>query len=52
VAVDSLAIRDLGGRFFGDYDARAKRKVVVLGGTFAGGLFPDQDPVGHRPLHQ
>jgi putative ABC transport system permease protein len=51
VAVDYLAIRDWGvrsGRFFSDDDVRANRKVAVLGGTVADGLFPDQDPVGQE----
>jgi putative ABC transport system permease protein len=51
VAVDFLAIRDWGvksGRFFDDDDVRANRKVAVLGGTVADGLFPDQDPVGQE----
>jgi putative ABC transport system permease protein len=51
VAVDFLAIRDWGaksGRFFDDEDVRANRKVAVLGGTVADGLFPDQDPVGQE----
>jgi putative ABC transport system permease protein len=51
VAVDFLAIRDWGvksGRFFDDEDVRANRKVAVLGGTVAAGLFPDQDPVGQE----
>jgi putative ABC transport system permease protein len=51
VAVDFMAIRDWGvksGRFFDDDDVRANRKVAVLGGTVADGLFPDQDPVGQE----
>jgi putative ABC transport system permease protein len=51
VAVDFLSIRDWGvrsGRFFDEDDVRASRKVAVLGGTVADGLFPDQDPVGQE----
>jgi putative ABC transport system permease protein len=46
-----LAIRDWGvrsGRFFDDDNVRTNRKVAVLGGTVADGLFPDQDPVGQE----
>jgi ABC-type antimicrobial peptide transport system permease subunit len=36
------------GWFFFDDDVRANRKVAVLGGTVADGLFPDQGPVGQE----
>ena len=51
VATDYLAIRDWGvtsGDLFTDDDARAKRKVAVLGATIVKNLFPDSDPVGSQ----
>ncbi len=51
VATDYALIRDWtteSGTFFQDADARALRKVAVLGKTVAEALFPGQDPVGQR----
>jgi putative ABC transport system permease protein len=36
------------GRFFGEEDIRASRRVVVIGGRARATLFPDADPVGRE----
>jgi len=51
VDVDYLTIRDWSltdGSFFGDEDLASNRKVVILGSTVAGALFPYGDPVGQE----
>jgi putative ABC transport system permease protein len=39
-------VPQVGGRFFGDADVRARRRVVFLGDRLAQGLFGTGDPVG------
>ena len=49
VSTDYFAIRDwdvASGAAFADEDVRAKRRVVLLGNTVAGNLFPAGDAVG------
>jgi putative ABC transport system permease protein len=46
---DFLKVREVeinSGRFFTDEEVNKATKVVVLGSTVAGNLFPDSDPVG------
>jgi putative ABC transport system permease protein len=51
VSVEFLSIRDwavASGRPFDETDVRGMKKVALIGGTVAGALFPDQDPVGQQ----